>query len=55
MHIAHLARAENELLASGLENELRFVLREAMRGAWYFFDSFFFRFSTSPDRRMITS
>src|SRR6266540_6795042 len=33
MHIAHLARAENELLASGLENELRFVLREDMRGA----------------------
>src|SRR2546426_9267696 len=33
MHIAHLARAENELLASLLENELRFVLREDMRGA----------------------
>src|SRR6266581_820851 len=33
MHIAHLARAENELLASGFENELRFVLREDMRGA----------------------
>src|SRR5260370_28664088 len=33
MHIAHLPRAENELLASGLENELRFVLRENMRGA----------------------
>src|SRR6266568_2223914 len=33
MHIPHLARAENELLASGFENELRFVLREDMRGA----------------------
>src|SRR6266542_2946741 len=33
MHIAHLARAENELLASRLENEPRFVLREDMRGA----------------------
>src|SRR6266581_4945714 len=33
MHIAHLARAENELLASFLEDELRFVLREDMRGA----------------------
>src|SRR4029453_13764236 len=33
MHIAHLARAENELLASLLEDELRFVLREDMRGA----------------------
>src|SRR5262249_15616339 len=28
MHIAHLARAENELLASALEDELRFVFRE---------------------------
>src|SRR6266571_2974264 len=33
MDIAYLARAENELLASALENELRFVLREDMRGA----------------------
>src|SRR2546425_2887901 len=36
MHIAHLARAENELLASLLEDELRFVLREDMRGAVVF-------------------
>src|SRR6266436_5498342 len=33
MHIAHLARAENELLASPLEDELRFVHREDVRGA----------------------
>src|SRR5262249_17295533 len=33
MHIAHLARAENELLASALEDELRFVFREHVRGA----------------------
>src|SRR5260370_3306818 len=33
MHIAHLARAENELLASPLEDELRFVFREHVRGA----------------------
>src|SRR6266567_9004774 len=33
MHIAYLARAENELLATVLEDELRFVLREDMRGA----------------------
>src|SRR5260370_28185078 len=33
MHIAYLARAENALLASALEDELRFVLREDMRGA----------------------
>src|SRR6266542_5905966 len=33
MHIAYLARAENELLASLLEDEPRFVLREDMRGA----------------------
>src|SRR5260370_41141485 len=33
MHIAHLARAKNELLASVLKDELRFVLREDMRGA----------------------
>src|SRR6266849_2773078 len=33
MHIAHLARAKNELLASILKDELRFVLREDMRGA----------------------
>src|SRR5258707_2218677 len=33
MHIAHLARAENELLASVLKDELRFILREDMRGA----------------------
>src|SRR5260370_8748744 len=31
MHIAYLARAENALLASALEDELRFVLREDMR------------------------
>ena len=28
MHIAYLARAENELLASPLEDKLRFVFRE---------------------------
>src|SRR5882724_1745472 len=33
MHIAHLARAKNELLASVLIDELRFVFREDMRGA----------------------
>src|SRR6516225_1873624 len=33
MHIAHLARAENELLASALEDKLRFVFREHVRGA----------------------
>src|SRR6266516_6991841 len=33
MHIAHLARAENELLASRLEDKLRFVFREHVRGA----------------------
>src|SRR5262249_39295018 len=33
MHIAHLARPENELLASALEDKLRFVLREHVRGA----------------------
>src|SRR5262244_618763 len=33
MHIAHLARAKNELLASPLEDELRFVFREHVRGA----------------------
>src|SRR5438876_8659469 len=33
MHIAHLARAENELLASPLEDELRFVHRDDVRGA----------------------
>src|SRR5216683_7070458 len=33
MHIAHLARAKNELLASVLKDELRFILREDMRGA----------------------
>src|SRR6266404_4301105 len=33
MHIAHLAGAENELLASPLEDELRFVHREHVRGA----------------------
>src|SRR5712691_1347759 len=33
MHIADLARAENELLASALEDELRFVFREHVRGA----------------------
>src|SRR5262245_24072067 len=32
-HIAHLARAENELLAAALENKLCLVLREDMRGA----------------------
>src|SRR5262249_61092200 len=31
-HIAHLARAENELLASPLEDEPRFLFREHMRG-----------------------
>src|SRR6516165_503961 len=33
MHIAHLARAENELFASALEDELRLVFREHVRGA----------------------
>src|SRR5499433_1100734 len=33
MHIAHLARAENELLASALEDKPCFVFREHMRGA----------------------
>src|SRR5262249_36584136 len=33
MHIAHLARAENELLAPALEDKLRFVFREHVRGA----------------------
>src|SRR5262244_263971 len=33
MYIAHLARAENELLASALEDKLRFVSREHVRGA----------------------
>src|SRR4029450_7654067 len=33
MHIAHLACAENELLASLLKDELRFVLRKHVRGA----------------------
>src|SRR6266852_2322539 len=33
MHIAYLARTENELVASLLEDELRFVLREDVRGA----------------------
>src|SRR5262245_55170148 len=33
MHIAHLARTEKELLASLLEDKLRFVFREHVRGA----------------------
>ena len=33
MHIAYLARAENELLASPLEDKLCFVLRKDVRGA----------------------
>src|SRR6266478_8809523 len=33
MHIAYLARAENEMFASSLEDELRFVFREHVRGA----------------------
>src|SRR6266446_5270713 len=33
MHIAHLARTENKLLASPLEDELRFIFREHVRGA----------------------
>src|SRR5215467_8770839 len=33
MHIAHLARTENELLASSLEDKLRFVFREHVRRA----------------------
>src|SRR6516164_10349511 len=33
IYIAHLARTENELLASSLEDELRFVFREHVRGA----------------------
>src|SRR6266571_8534368 len=33
MDIAYLARTENELVASLLEDELRFVFREDVRGA----------------------
>src|SRR5215467_3333528 len=33
MHIANLARTENELLASPLEDKPRFVFREQVRGA----------------------
>src|SRR6266446_2715642 len=33
MHIARLARTENELLTSPLEDKLRFVFREHVRGA----------------------
>src|SRR5262244_2971420 len=33
MNIAHLARAENELLASPFEDKLGFVFREHVRGA----------------------
>src|SRR6476660_1397306 len=33
MHIAELARAQDQLLASLLKDELRFILREDMRGA----------------------
>jgi len=33
MHIAHLARTNNELLAPPLEDKLRFVFREYVRGA----------------------
>src|ERR687888_471670 len=33
MHIAHLARTENELFASPLEDKLRFVFREHVGGA----------------------
>src|SRR5215467_5063972 len=33
MHIAHLARTENELLAPPLEDELRFIFRDHVRGA----------------------
>ena len=32
MHIAHLARANNELLAPPLEDKLRFIFREYVRG-----------------------
>src|SRR5215831_5092744 len=41
MHIAHLARAENELLASLLEDKLRFVFREHVRGAVVLLRQFF--------------
>src|SRR5215831_10290818 len=41
MHVAHLARAENELLASLLEDKLRFVFRKHMRGAVVFFRQLF--------------
>ena len=53
MHVAHLTRAKNQLLASLLKDELRFVLREDMRGAVVLLRQF--RLATSPDRRMITS
>src|SRR5215472_18192532 len=33
MNISHLARTENELFASALEDKLRFVFREHVRGA----------------------
>jgi hypothetical protein len=33
MHVAHLPRANNELLASPLEDKLRFLFREHVRGA----------------------
>ena len=33
MHIAHLARAENKLFASPLEDKLRFVFRQHVRRA----------------------
>src|SRR5271157_4961506 len=36
MHIAHLARANNELLAPPLEDRLRFVFREHVRGTVVF-------------------
>src|SRR5262245_52094532 len=41
MHVAHLARAENELLASLLEDKLRFVFRKHMRGAVVLFRQLF--------------
>src|SRR6516162_7499459 len=41
MHISHLARTENELFASPLEDKLRFVFREHMRGAVVLFGQLF--------------
>jgi hypothetical protein len=55
MHVAHLARPNNELFTPFLEDELRLAFREYMRGAVELFDSLFLRFTISPDSRMTTS